>query len=78
MLFYFFYSRFIENFGTHVIVGVKMGGKDVVYMKQQHSSSLQPADVQQKLKTIADKRFVDTSEQYRMDSEQNSQNDKVC
>lgn len=69
-------ARFIENFGTHVIVGVKMGGKDVVYMKQQHSSSLQPADVQQKLKTIADKRFVDTSEQYRMDSEQNSQNDK--
>ena len=54
-----------------------MGGKDVVYMKQQHSSSLQPADVQQKLKTIADKRFVDTSGQHKLDAEHTSQNDKV-
>ncbi|KAK4784973.1 hypothetical protein SAY86_001662 [Trapa natans] len=51
-------ARFIENFGTHIIVGVKMGGKDVVYAKQQHSSSLQPADLQKKLKDIADKFFI--------------------
>ena len=54
-------SRFIENFGTHVIVGVKMGGKDVVYVKQEHSSSLEPADVQKRLKDMADKRFSDVS-----------------
>lgn len=54
-----------------------MGGKDVIYMKQQHSSSLQPSDVQKRLKTIADKRFVDASGQYGMDSEQTYQNDKV-
>ncbi|PKI41145.1 hypothetical protein CRG98_038462 [Punica granatum] len=52
-------ARFIEKFGTHVIVGVKMGGKDVIYAKQQHSSPLQPADVQKKLKDMADKLFVD-------------------
>lgn len=53
--------RFIEKYGTHVIVGVKMGGKDVVYVKQQYSSPLQPADVQKKLKDVADKRFTDAN-----------------
>lgn len=63
-------SGFIEKFGTHIIVGVKMGGKDVVYMKQQHQSTLQPTDVQKRLKAIADKRFSDSSGQYSIDSEQ--------
>ncbi|PON48738.1 Membrane attack complex component/perforin (MACPF) domain containing protein [Parasponia andersonii] len=54
-------ARFIEKYGTHVIVGVKMGGKDTIYVKQQHSSPLQPADVQKKLKDMADKLFVEGS-----------------
>ncbi|XP_021728519.1 MACPF domain-containing protein At4g24290-like isoform X1 [Chenopodium quinoa] len=61
-------ARFIEMFGTHIIVGVKMGGKDVVCVKQQHSSHLQPAEVQKKLKEIADKRFLDANGQYDMNS----------
>lgn len=69
-------ARFIEKFGTHIIVGVKMGGKDVIYVKQLHSSSLQPADVQKKLKAMADKRFLDSDEQYDIDSESVSQNGK--
>ncbi|CAH1445238.1 unnamed protein product [Lactuca virosa] len=69
-------ARFIETFGTHIIVGVKMGGKDVIYMKQQHASSLEPADVQKKLKAMADKRFVDSDGQFIVDSEHISQNDK--
>ncbi|CAI9763818.1 unnamed protein product [Fraxinus pennsylvanica] len=48
---------FIEKFGMHIIVGIKMGGKDVVFMKQQHSSSLRQVDVQQILIMMADKRF---------------------
>lgn len=28
-------AGFIEKYGTHVIVGVKMGGKDVIHIKQQ-------------------------------------------
>lgn len=55
-----------------------MGGKDVIYVKQQHSSSLQPADVQKRLKEMADKRFLDANGQYSMPSEQLYQNDKVC
>jgi hypothetical protein len=36
-----------------------MGGKDMIYMKQQHSSPLQPVDVQKKLKDMADRMFID-------------------
>ncbi|KAL2254295.1 MACPF domain-containing protein At4g24290 isoform X1 [Sesamum indicum] len=69
-------ARFINKYGTHVIVGVKMGGKDVIYMKQQHSSSLQPSDVQKRLKVIADKRFLDANAQNELDSEQVYQSEK--
>lgn len=55
-----------------------MGGKDVIYMKQQHSSTLQPADVQKKLKDIADKRFLDASGQYSTSSQQVYKDGKVC
>ncbi|XP_056163311.1 MACPF domain-containing protein At4g24290 isoform X3 [Syzygium oleosum] len=68
-------ARFIEMFGTHIIVGIKMGGKDVIFVKQQHSSTLQPADVQKRLKEMADKRFIDVNGQY-MASEQVYQHDK--
>ncbi|KAE8726030.1 MACPF domain-containing protein NSL1 [Hibiscus syriacus] len=71
-------ARFIETYGTHVIVGVKMGGKDVIYIKQQHSSTLQPADIQKRLKDMADKRFLDAGEHYSMVPEQVFPSDKVC
>ncbi|MCI40345.1 MACPF domain-containing protein, partial [Trifolium medium] len=46
---------FIEKYGTHVVVGVKIGGTDIIYAKQQHCSSpLQPSDVQKKLKDRVD------------------------
>ncbi|CAN0880558.1 MACPF domain-containing protein At4g24290 [Linum grandiflorum] len=61
-------AKFIETFGTHIIVGVKMGGKDVIYVKQQHSSTLQTADLQKRLKEMADKRFSDANGQYSSSS----------
>ncbi|CAN1305844.1 MACPF domain-containing protein At4g24290 [Linum perenne] len=61
-------AKFIETFGTHIIVGVKMGGKDVIYIKQQHSSTLQTADLQKRLKEMADKRFSDVNGQYNSSS----------
>ncbi|KAH9750920.1 MACPF domain-containing protein [Citrus sinensis] len=63
-------ASFIETYGTHIIVGVRMGGKDVIYVKQKHSSTLQPADVQKRLKEMADKRFLDANGQYSLSSEQ--------
>ncbi|KAF5444401.1 hypothetical protein F2P56_036883 [Juglans regia] len=69
-------ARFIGTFGTHVVVSIKMGGKDVIYVKQQHSSTLQPADVQKRLKEMADKRFSDANGQNGMVSERVYQNEK--
>ncbi|KHN39672.1 MACPF domain-containing protein [Glycine soja] len=69
-------ARFIDTFGTHIIVGMKMGGKDVIYLKQQHSSTLQPADVQKKLKEIADRRFLDANGHYSIASDQVFPDDK--
>lgn len=72
-----FFTRFIDTYGTHIIVGVKMGGKDVIYAKQQHSSKLQPGDLQKRLKEVADKRFVEASGMHNMASERISSS-KVC
>ncbi|RWR90346.1 MACPF domain-containing protein isoform X1 [Cinnamomum micranthum f. kanehirae] len=69
-------ASFIEKFGTHIIVGMKMGGKDVVYVKQQHSSNLQPAEVQKRLKEMADRRFQDANGQVHMDPEEAFGKDK--
>ncbi|XVF27602.1 hypothetical protein REPUB_Repub14bG0122400 [Reevesia pubescens] len=50
-------AEFIEKYGTHVIVGVKMGGKDVIHIKQLQNSNLDPNEVQKTLKQLADERF---------------------
>ncbi|KAL5715728.1 hypothetical protein ACHQM5_017511 [Ranunculus cassubicifolius] len=70
-------ARFIEKFGTHIIVGVKMGGKDVIYVKQHHSSILQSSEVQKRLKEMADKRFRDANAQFGMDPEENFEKGKI-
>lgn len=54
-----------------------MGGKDTIYVKQQHSSPLQPAELQKKLKDMADKIFIDGSGQNRMNSEKFNEREKV-
>ncbi|XP_010917939.1 MACPF domain-containing protein NSL1 isoform X1 [Elaeis guineensis] len=50
-------AEFIEKYGTHIIVGVKMGGKDIICIKQQQESVLQQTEVQDLLKRLADERF---------------------
>ncbi|KVH89507.1 Membrane attack complex component/perforin (MACPF) domain-containing protein [Cynara cardunculus var. scolymus] len=47
-------AEFIDKYGTHIVVGVKMGGKDVIYLKQLQSSNLEPAEVQNLVKQLAD------------------------
>lgn len=51
------FYRFIEKYGTHIVVGVKMGGKDVIHIKQLQNSILQPMEVQKLLKQLADGKF---------------------
>jgi hypothetical protein len=50
-------AAFIDRYGTHVVVGVRMGGKDVVCVKQLRGSALAPRDVQARLKKLADDVF---------------------
>ncbi|XP_020964018.1 MACPF domain-containing protein NSL1-like [Arachis ipaensis] len=54
-------ASFIDKYGTHVIVDVKMGGKDVVHIKQSKISDLPPAELQKLLKQLADERFSEDS-----------------
>ncbi|XP_047164232.1 MACPF domain-containing protein NSL1 [Vigna umbellata] len=56
-------AEFIEKYGTHVIVGVQMGGKDVVHIKQTKNSDLTSTEVQKLLKQLADERFSEVSNQ---------------
>ncbi|XP_047311170.1 MACPF domain-containing protein NSL1 [Impatiens glandulifera] len=55
-------AEFIEKYGTHIVVGVKMGGKDTVHIKQLQQSTLEPAELQKLLKQIADQRFSEAME----------------
>ncbi|CAM8963864.1 unnamed protein product [Rhodiola kirilowii] len=50
-------SSFIENFGTHVITSVTIGGKDVIYVKQHHSSPLTAMEMKNYVEEIGNKRF---------------------
>ncbi|XVF00563.1 hypothetical protein REPUB_Repub04eG0011300 [Reevesia pubescens] len=70
-------ARFIRTFGTHIIVGVKVGGKDVIYVKQQHSSIVKPADVHTRLKKMADEKFLENNGQNRIDSKQVKLNNEL-
>jgi len=35
-------GRFIATYGTHIIVGMAVGGQDVICVKQKHSSKVSP------------------------------------
>ncbi|GLT29497.1 hypothetical protein SLA2020_043610 [Shorea laevis] len=50
-------AEFIEKYGTHVVVGVKMGGKDVIHVKQSQKSTLEKTEMQKFLKQSADEKF---------------------
>ncbi|XP_057858247.2 MACPF domain-containing protein At4g24290 [Cryptomeria japonica] len=69
-------ASFIEQYGTHIIVGVEMGGKDAIYLKQHHDSSVQPTEIQSLLKQIADERFSDTDDRSTSSYEKAPQQNK--
>lgn len=58
-------ASFIENFGTHIITSVTIGGRDVVYIKQHQSSPLSALDIENYVKDIGDQRFLDLESQSR-------------
>jgi len=54
-----FLGSFIENFGTHVITSVTIGGKDVIYVRQHQSSSLSALEMKNYIQDIGNQRFMD-------------------
>ncbi|XP_019422520.1 PREDICTED: MACPF domain-containing protein At1g14780-like isoform X2 [Lupinus angustifolius] len=55
-----FLIRFIEKFGTHIIVGLSIGGKDLVLVKQDVSSNLGPSELKNHLDNLGDQLFNGT------------------
>lgn len=53
------FDSFIENFGTHVITSVTIGGKDMIYVKQHQSSSLSSMEIKNYVHDIGNQRFSD-------------------
>jgi len=71
-------ARFIERFGTHVIVGVSMGGKDVLYVRQDDTSNHHDPDRIQKLLTeTANMKFMDSANNHCLASQNLSNKKKV-
>ncbi|XVE85602.1 hypothetical protein DITRI_Ditri17bG0103500 [Diplodiscus trichospermus] len=53
-------ARFIEKYGTHVIVGLSIGGQDVVMVRQDKSSNLEPSQLKKHLDDLGDQLFTGT------------------
>ncbi|XP_016190836.1 MACPF domain-containing protein At1g14780 isoform X3 [Arachis ipaensis] len=53
-------ARFIEKYGTHILVGLSIGGKDLVLVKQDVSSNLGPSDLRKNLDDLGDQLFTGT------------------
>ncbi|GAB4844036.1 hypothetical protein Ancab_014001 [Ancistrocladus abbreviatus] len=52
-------SRFIQKYGTHIIVGMAVGGQDLVCVRQQHKSPFPPAELRANLEDLGDALFSD-------------------
>lgn len=53
-------DRFIEKYGTHIIVGLSIGGQDVVLVRQDKSSNLEPSHLKSHLDELGDQLFTGT------------------
>ncbi|XP_059655321.1 MACPF domain-containing protein At1g14780 isoform X2 [Cornus florida] len=53
-------ARFIEKYGTHIIVGLGIGGQDVVLVRQDKSSNLEPTQLKNHLDELGDQLFTGT------------------
>ncbi|XP_042011063.1 MACPF domain-containing protein At1g14780-like isoform X2 [Salvia splendens] len=51
-------ARFIEKYGTHIIVGLSIGGKDVVLVKQDKCSNMDSSHLKNHLDNLGDQLFT--------------------
>ncbi|GAV58958.1 MACPF domain-containing protein [Cephalotus follicularis] len=52
-------SRFIQTYGTHIIVGMAVGGQDLICLRQRTSSAITPTDLRRHLEDLGDFIFSD-------------------
>ena len=52
-------GRFIRTYGTHIIIGMAIGGQDVICVRQKHSSTISPANLRKNLEDLGDFLFSD-------------------
>ncbi|KAL8218554.1 hypothetical protein R6Q57_021927 [Mikania cordata] len=50
-------ARFIEKYGTHIIVGIGIGGQDVILLKQSKTSSLESSQLKKHLEDLGHQMF---------------------
>ncbi|KAJ9135695.1 hypothetical protein P3X46_032847 [Hevea brasiliensis] len=53
-------ARLIEKYGTHIIVGLSIGGQDVILVRQDRSSNLGPSELKKHLYDLGDQLFTGT------------------
>uniref|UniRef100_A0A7N0TG34 MACPF domain-containing protein n=1 Tax=Kalanchoe fedtschenkoi TaxID=63787 RepID=A0A7N0TG34_KALFE len=51
-------ARFIEKYGTHIVVGLSIGGQSVVLVRQDRTSSMEPSELKMHLDDLADQLFT--------------------
>lgn len=52
-------GRFIHTYGTHIIVGMAIGGQDLICLRQRPSSQIPSTDLRRNLQDIGDFLFSD-------------------
>ncbi|PKA66135.1 MACPF domain-containing protein [Apostasia shenzhenica] len=55
-------SRFIRVYGTHIIVEMAIGGQDMICVRQNHVSTISPADLKVHLQDLGNFLFSDGSD----------------
>ncbi|EPS58681.1 hypothetical protein M569_16132, partial [Genlisea aurea] len=50
--------RYIEKYGTHIVVGLSIGGQDVVVAKQDKCSEIEPSEIKVHLDELGDQLFT--------------------
>lgn len=53
------YDRFIQTYGTHILVGMGIGGQDIICVKQKSSSTISPTELRGHLEDLGDCLFLD-------------------
>lgn len=54
------FDRFIEKYGTHIIVGLGIGGQDTVVVRQDKTSNLEASELKKSLDELGDQLFNGT------------------